>query len=463
MPEMEIRMKCTKCGNTNVEGVAYCVWCGAAIAQGKGESDSSLLGGRIIALIFGAFILCMALVWFFDAPAIKDDYTVADLRSAAEEYNESFEILTSLAEEDKERDDAPAIGLTADDVNAINAISEVIKSYNHAAITEAINSNTSAIRQAWQNGEKGRAIIAKLAEFPEIADLSEPKAISDWESDKLHLCYINIRYLAYLYRAYAMLEVENGNDTVAATELVRFDSVCRKLNINARSLLTKVVCFGIMSQDMQTAGYIAGKPWTSDTTARLLSEHFKPLTNTESSLRNAFITEYLTCDKTLLSQFGKKLRIIPGIIKINSTRRLYRNECDKWLAMSDGTALDTTKRLNVWPVFGPRWIDVELNERYKLPWTYMCYNPLGGFFIQIFAPAMERVCDIKMQLQVQDDMLQIVLAKRLGKEVSLKARAYGDEYIIDLEGKRILSPGPDGKVGTKDDITMPIDPNVVRW
>ena len=66
-------------------------------------------------------------------------------------------------------------------------------------------------------------------------------------------------------------------------------------------------------------------------------------------------------------------------------------------------------------------------------------------------------------MMIQDDLLQIVLNKRLGKQVSLKARAYGDEYIVDVENKKILSPGPDGKAGTKDDIMLPINPGVLGW
>ena len=53
--------------------------------------------------------------------------------------------------------------------------------------------------------------------------------------------------------------------------------------------------------------------------------------------------------------------------------------------------------------------------------------------------------------------------QRLGKDVSLKARAYGQEYIVDVPNKKIFSPGPDGKAGTKDDITLRINPEVLGW
>ena len=49
----------------------------------------------------------------------------------------------------------------------------------------------------------------------------------------------------------------------------------------------------------------------------------------------------------------------------------------------------------------------------------------------------------------------------LGNKVSLKARAYSDEYIIDVENKKIFSPGPDGVADTKDDIRLPVEPEVL--
>ena len=63
---------------------------------------------------------------------------------------------------------------------------------------------------------------------------------------------------------------------------------------------------------------------------------------------------------------------------------------------------------------------------------------------------------------IEDDLLQIVLNKRLGKEVSLKARDYSDEYIVDVENRKIFSPGPDGKPDTWDDIILWINPEVLH-
>jgi hypothetical protein len=78
-------------------------------------------------------------------------------------------------------------------------------------------------------------------------------------------------------------------------------------------------------------------------------------------------------------------------------------------------------------------------------------------------PAYDRIFQINTRLQIHYDLLQIVLNKRLGREVNLKARAYGDEYIVDLENKKIFSPGLDGIPHTKDDIKLMINPEVLNF
>ena len=78
-------------------------------------------------------------------------------------------------------------------------------------------------------------------------------------------------------------------------------------------------------------------------------------------------------------------------------------------------------------------------------------------------PALEKILVIRKKWQIGADLLQIVLNKRLGEEVSLKALAYSDEYIVDIEKRLIFSPGPDGLNGTKDDIKLSINPELLGW
>jgi len=80
----------------------------------------------------------------------------------------------------------------------------------------------------------------------------------------------------------------------------------------------------------------------------------------------------------------------------------------------------------------------------------------------IFLTATDKVLEIKTRTQIYDDLLQIVINLRRGREADLKARAYSDEYIIDIENKKILSPGPDGEIDTEDDIFLVINPEVLN-
>ncbi len=50
--------------------------------------------------------------------------------------------------------------------------------------------------------------------------------------------------------------------------------------------------------------------------------------------------------------------------------------------------------------------------------------------------------------------------KRLGRDPDTFAS--GDEYIVDIANKKIFSAGPDGIRDTKDDITLPINPEVLH-
>jgi hypothetical protein len=99
----------------------------------------------------------------------------------------------------------------------------------------------------------------------------------------------------------------------------------------------------------------------------------------------------------------------------------------------------------------------------SLPLLYICYNPVGALLMRMRFVAHESFLKRKAGIQIHDDLLQIVLNKRLGKDFNLKASAYSDEYIVDVENWKIFSPGPDGKVETNDDIMLRINPEVLGW
>ena len=147
-------------------------------------------------------------------------------------------------------------------------------------------------------------------------------------------------------------------------------------------------------------------------------------------------------------------------LKLNSALRLSRNFFDELIvAEENGTQ---TEEFKVWPTLYPD-LPVKIGHDGKLPRYYEIYNPLGAKVIGICTPAINNVLLLRTKLQTRSDLLKIVLNKRLGREVSLKARAFGKEYIVDVENEIIFSPGLDGRAGTKDDIKLPINPELLGW
>lgn len=505
-------MQCPKCGNQNPDDAQICASCGCALADtfppatdskpktSKMAIVSVLLAGlaaaltffvdpalaftaallglitaigsiakirrskgkligksiAIVAVIFSAVHMALLSYWRIDAPPVPNDYTISDIRSAAPQYNQTYQLLKSLADEDANLASAPAIGLSEQDVNNLGEISRVFKEDDHAKTSAVLMANSESILTAWQNAEKGRDVISQLDTFPETADLMD----LDFEAEFPHLR--NLRRLLHLYRAYVCLQSCQGNEQIAIRELLRLDSISKKLSLNARCTITKLVCFAWFAVDIQAANFIANNPQTSRQSLEQLTKHFIPLADEHISLRNSFISEYLMC-KNVLTKLSKEPKLkysgFPAL-KLNSTLRLYKNFCDSWIAVEENRR--KIKKLRVWPTLYPD-LSVELDADGRFPWYYNLYNPIGSMMVGIVMPALGRVCELRTDLQIRYDLIEIVLNKRLGREVSLKARAYSDEYIIDIDKKIIFSLGLDGEAGTKDDIKLPINPEVLTF
>jgi len=494
-------MQCPKCGSENPDNAQLCSVCACVLKNHSAESNKAYprtdrlavislvlsifglftflitsalsialaitslvrisrrtpeLKGRwlaVTAIVISALTLLIfvgvVVLWTVDADPIPNDYTVADLRSAPPECSASYELLSTLVEEQEEPSGAPAIGLSAQDVNTIEKLRKVIREADYAEITQALEENSDNINLAWENAKRGRNVISELDTFPEIADLTEPDI--DAEMGFLR----SFRHLACLYDVYVCLQSRQTDNQTAVDELIQVDSVFRKLSVNARSTVTKLVCFAYLNMGITTANFIVNNPRTSRQTLELLAEHFTPLAAEQMSLRNSNICEYLMEKNILDTQLGT-CRKSP-VLKYNSTLRLCRNRCDRWIALEQKSQEISTAMLSVWPSGYPM-PQVSLDSNCRLPWFYEGYNPMGSLVATILVPAMEKVFEIKTKLQIEDDLFQIVLAKKLGGQSSLKARAYSHEYIIDMDNKKIFSPGPDGEPDTCDDIKLPINP-----
>ncbi|MHC4498810.1 MAG: zinc ribbon domain-containing protein [Planctomycetota bacterium] len=417
----------------------------------------------LILLIACDFSVVGWLLFNLDAEPIPNDYTVADFRSAASEYSQSYEFLKSLGDVDKgdlSEGGAYGIGLSKQDLEIIEQVSEALKGGDYSRIREVLGANAEGINRAWENAGRGRDIIRKLSEFREIADLTEP----DFNAYIGFLA--NLRKSAQLYLAYVCLQTEQGDNTAAVRHLIEFDWVFRKLSVNARSTITKFVCIAGLAINTRTANFVANNPRSSDASLELLAEHFTPYTDEQLSWRNQIICEYLNF-KNMFSElpFVGRWPAVKNLpfFKRNSTLRVSRNWFNRILDVREGPNGNKREQLCVWPWLYPDLGPVSIGSDEQFPWYYRRYNDLGCMLLVICMPALGRPFSLTTRLKVEYELFRIVLDKRLGREVSLKASAYSDEYIVDIEKKVIFSPGPDGKPETEDDIKLSINPDVLQW
>ena len=431
------------------------------IKKGRGR-----IKGKALAVFEIVVPICLAPVcifWSMDAALIPNDYTIADFRSAPREYNCSFDLLMKLSEEEKDLPDAPLIGLSVEDINTITIVNTIIGKEDFVRIKDEVRTHSENIYLAWKNGRKGRDIISELDAFQEIADLTEITALTESDQDITYGFLRNLRHIAYLYQSYIYLEIAEGDEKTVINELIKLDSVFRKFSINARSSVSKLLCIAGLATDIRTANFLANNPRIPEESLVLLAEHFRPLNNAHTSFRNPLLFEYLTTKKTLDAVFHEDMHERPSMLKRNSAARLFRNFCDRWTVVSEGIEGFKRPELSVWPAICPNWLHVKLDSEGNVPGIYKYYNPVGSLLVGILVPAIERIFEIKTKLEIHDDLLQIVLNRRLRKEIRLNARAYSDQYIVDVEEKRIFSPGPDGEANTEDDIKLTINPQVLKW
>ena len=421
---------------------------------GKLKGKSFAPAGILISLP----LMCIfCLLWSLDAPPIPNDYTIADLRSAPAQYAGSFEVLKTLIDEEHNLPGAPAIGLTKEDFNIIEEISKVISKGTAPEISETLSYYTKDVEQAWAKAEKARDVIGQLNEFTEIADLIEPNLPYNF------MRRYNLIKLAHLYQAYAHLQTEQKGIQAVTTDLIELDSVFRKLSLNARPLIGKLICHVCMEADIVTANTIANNPGASQESVEQLAEHFTPLTKEQMSLRNGVLFEYLLTKAIVTEAFDQIATGKTPLLKRNSSLRWYRNLYNVHLNALANVEDSPRARLAVWPAIYPFKEPVSFQNQEPLPLLYRCYNPLGSVIIRMIIFPFRKLERGLSRMRACDELLQIVLNKRLGKDVSLQASAYGDEYIIDVDNKKIFSPGPDREIGTKDDIKLPINPELLDW
>jgi hypothetical protein len=419
-----------------------------------------LTGGRIrtgliIVLVAASFLLSFVIIWWQDAPPIENDYTLADLRSAPPECNGSYQLLLSIATQDINENDAPEIGLTEEDINDLRSLHDSSCDSN-TFDDNFILANAPVIERIWEHTQKGRKVFEELDTYDEIADLTEPNLLQE------PIKYLsNLRRIALVYDLKTRLLLAQGNDVQAVENSALISSVFCKYSLNARTLINKIVGVAGLAISIKLANDIANRPDVSRDAIEMLSEKFRLLSPESVSMRNPIIGEYLGFRVFMLKGPRSKVFCSNPFCKVNSTLRLYRNCLLDALVQSEPNYKDKDPNLRVSTGLWGGNIRIEFDKDLNYPVRYWLYNPIGLFFTS-FVPGIYRVIELKTRLLIEEDLLQIVINKRLCRPVDLKARAYSDEYIIDVEKKIIFSPGPDEIAYTDDDIKFQINPDVLN-
>ena len=366
-----------------------------------------------------------------DVGPITDDYTLADLTSADPAYDHTYGLLISSFY--SKRDDpngTPAIGLNREEVNFLRDLHQS-KPDDLRGRKEWRGQLREDYFTMWDKTEEARKAVRRLAEYEQVADLAEPGYS---END---LSTIDMRTLTYLYGNVVPLMIQDGRIEEGLDELIAWSTFIRKLSVTARRLVTKLVCYGMLSGCIETANEIANHPDINEQILERLQSNFPPLTQEQVSLQNPLIFEHLT----QVNEFSV-FKLIP-FHKQMSSIRLLRNFTDEALARDKGL---TQKKptYTVWPFWLSFLPDIGTNIE-VLPWYYWYYNPAGPMLTTLFHTPMENLFKMVINLQIRDDLLQYVLSYRLEGRADLTARAYGDAYIVDIEKKRIYSPGQIGR------------------
>jgi hypothetical protein len=405
------------------------------------------LAGMVIPVLFVIPATVYLLIGFFqDAPPIPNDYTVADLHNADPQYNASYELIrSSFTDESDDPNGAPAIGLSREDIDFIKKLTGLDSSGR-----DQIRNNIKRINELWEKAARGREVIKRLSEYPEIADMDELILTSN-------ICgLVDLKYLVRLYYYYAVAQLLDGKPKDGLRELCCMNQISQKMSVTSRWMVRKLTCYGILQINIDAATQYINDPNVSRDDIILIANSFTPLADKCLSLRNAMISEHIWFREEV-----KKLPLIRMVIfKPNSSIRYFRNYEDYWISRELGEASEV-HYLDVWPEmlwFMPP-LKPDFDEAY--PWYYDLYNPFGKPLILPVIPYNATPFKIKNNIRIKDDLFQYILARRLGKEGDLTARAFGQKYIVDIEKKRIYSPGPDGQPFTKDDIWLPIEPNVL--
>lgn len=399
-------------------------------------------------------------LWLQDAPPIPNDYTTADFRSAPESCKQTYSLLLTLAESQLDKQLISSTGLTEEDKKAIyQSFQQITTPESFDNLQKVLLPDADKIEQAWKNAQKNRNTIQQLLQFPEIADLSQPSLKNDTNF------VLNLTKMYTLYMVHASLQMQQNNAPQAIKELIEIDHLIRKFAPNARSSTAKMGCYISLIRGYQTAAFFVNHPNTSPQMIQALKNHFTPLTEEQTSLRNIYISEYLKLKESVTYSHTYANQRRKALLKQNSTFRVYRNYWDTLINYDKFIEGNYEPyKYSVWPKSYPDSMPKVSINRPPKPWDsrlYRIYNQTGQRIMAIFTSKHDGTNPLKKHLKTTQELFQILLNTRQNIPTDLKSGLTEETYTIDTEKHIIYSKGPDNEPSTKDDIKLTINPKVL--
>ena len=369
-----------------------------------------------------------------DQPPLKNDYTRADSAPSSRPTDESCRALLtyplSIVKFKCERPFNPAMPVS----NALPYAAE--------------------IEQAWRDLADGRRYIEKLDSFDHISDVLHDGQ-PDWEI-RVRPNLDDISYISFVYTAYVLLKVQQGEAKEGVRHLVQLHSVSRKAMPHCVTRRTWTAC---AERNIQTAYHVIAEPQCTREALEVLKDNFSPLTEEELSPRGWLIFAYLQ-EKHRFEQYPNGVAVLEEIEDDLSHGYGIRTR-GPWLAavLRTTTPLWFHRNRTIREV--RRQYDMLINASARLPyWIVSCpsrtksslRNVAGQYIAESVAYGDELKMSSDAELKVTSDLLAILIHRRLGQEIALRDCYTGGEYLIDAKTDVPSSVGRDGKAGTIDDI-----------
>lgn len=415
-----------------LNGVAMVLICTSIVVQRSKFQPWLQLVGAI-----SVTALVVSLVWYLrDAPPIDNDYAEKYLQVAR---SGGYRYLAPFFSENKV---------------------EILKNeLADIAARETRSGNTHQVLSAWERISEYRTAIEQLDRFQTIRDIPENTPI---QFNMPLLQYPLLNSVAEVYADYIRYEIANGNISEAIQQLVQLHRLARKGMAGSALLIHKMIFSALAHKTMIIAFGIVDDENCGQDSLRILKEGFKPITPLESDMTRVFISEYLMY-KNMFKKIGPSnwltmARFESQIEDPNLMIRSYVQRPLFYLLFKPQMTITAIHEYYNCLIEGETHQPPDYSKAREYMKAYTSkpspQNVVGWYLNTLGWSDFSKYGQKVRSKIIISDLLACAISKHLNEPIIIKD--YFTNGPLRYKEKRcwITSPGPDGKYGTEDDITL---------